>query len=423
MIKKFQIRFIVATMLIIGIISLVTIVAILTINKQNYDSQIDDALVKSAGRNENYVPNLGMGQFDNQIIGIPICVVEVYPNSIIRIKPNSTASINEEILKIVVDEALKSNTDKGYIAYYKLKFCKSPNLDVFNIAFADTTYFDIEMYRQIVICCIAWLLLMLILLFIVWQISKRIVKPIEKSLKQQQQFIADASHELKTPLTVILANTSILKENSNNTIAQEEKWIKSISDQAHKMQNLTQEMLTLAQNDAGVDFESQMQIIDFSKICNMITLQYDAVAFENNLLIESNIASNIQIKGIESRISTMVSTLLENACKYAYPNTTIFVYLEKIKGHTQLSIANTGDTIAQQDLEHIFDRFYKIDKSRSQLNMNLDSDNTIKSKGVNSFSFGLGLSIVKECVKIHKGTINVTSLDNLTTFTIKIPII
>lgn len=237
-------------------------------------------------------------------------------------------------------------------------------------------------------------------------LSNWAIRPVERAWRQQQQFIADASHELKTPLTVIIANDSILASQPKATVESQMQWIESTETEARLMQGLVNDMLYLARME-DTEREHVLTSVDFTDLVQNVALQFESVAFERGVLIESDIARNVIVQGDETRLMRMVATLVDNACKYTEPNESVDVKLEVRGQSCRLSVHNSGTPISPEDLPHLFDRFYRADKARTS------------GKG----GYGLGLSIAKSIVEDHGGTIRVaSSAAEGTTFTVELPL-
>ncbi len=244
---------------------------------------------------------------------------------------------------------------------------------------------------------------LILLLFISIYLTNRTIKPIKESFEKQKQFIANASHELKTPLTIIRTNTSLVLSNRSETVESQSKWINYINNQIERMAKLIDEMLSLAKLDTGkelVEFTS----FNISKLINNVLLTFEAVLFENNIQISSNIEDDITIKGDKESIKKVFNILLDNAIKYTNKNGKIDVEMYQDKNKIKLKVKNTGEGIKKEDLEKIFERFYRIDTSRAR----------------ETGGYGLGLSIAKSIVESHNGKIYAESNEGKdTTFIIE----
>ena len=231
------------------------------------------------------------------------------------------------------------------------------------------------------------------------KISKIIVKPVEQTFEKQKQFISDASHELKTPLAVIEANADVLESEFNNN-----KWIKYIQSEIESMNKLINELLMLAKIE-NIDNLREIKQIDISKEIKIITAMFESMAYEKEVTIKDNVKENIMLKANKEDIEHIVSTLLDNAIKHTEKKKEVIVELNKEKNDIVIQIKNYGKPIPEEEREKIFERFYRIDKSRNR-----------KEK-----RYGLGLAIAKSTVQKYKGKIEVLYKDHYTIFKVKIP--
>ena len=230
-------------------------------------------------------------------------------------------------------------------------------------------------------------------------LSSLAVKPVKKAWEQQKQFVADASHELKTPLTVILANNNIMMSHKDSTVADERQWLESTEEEAQHMKKLIDQMLFLAKSDAGTS-NIELCDVDFSEIAEATTLNFEPVAFEKQIMIDSEIDSQIVLRGNSLWLNQLSHILIDNAVKYAAPDTTVTIRLKRRENAVEFSVNNLGSVISEEELEHIFDRFYRAEKSRT-------------TKG-----YGLGLSIAKRITEKMNGRLTAASNEtDGTTFT------
>lgn len=221
-------------------------------------------------------------------------------------------------------------------------------------------------------------------------------KPIEKSWTKQREFVADASHELKTPLTVIDANIDVVLNNKDKTLESQEKWLRNIKEETDSMSALVNDLLNIAKSDAGkIKFEPCE--FNLSDTVENLVLGFELVAFEKGKTLNSDIAENINYIGDKDSIKQLIKILLDNAVKYSAENGNIFVELkQKDKHKIYLVVSNDGELIGEEDRKRIFERFYRTDKSRARV----------------TGGSGLGLSIAKSIVEQHKGTIRAEIIDN-----------
>jgi len=234
-------------------------------------------------------------------------------------------------------------------------------------------------------------------------LARWVVRPTERAWSQQQQFVADASHELKTPLAVMMANNSILLSHADETVESQRRWVESNQQEARQMLELVNDMLFLARPE-NAEKRIVRETVDFSALVERNVLQFEAVCFERGVEIVDEVAPGITVLGDANRLQRLASTLIDNACKYA--DGKVSVRLSTASGQARFAVTNDGAIIPPEDLPHVFDRFYRVDKAR------------VRSEG----GVGLGLAIAQEVAHEHGGAITVTSSEDAgTTFTATIP--
>ena len=272
-------------------------------------------------------------------------------------------------------------------------------------AFADAAGYHDSVQETIIKSTVLWLVIMTLFLLISMFMAKVAVKPVKESWDRQQEFVADASHELKTPLTVILANNNILLSPERDLSEDDRKWIESNQDEAAHMKALVDQLLFLARSDSG-DQKMLLSDLDLGDMIMGDVLQFEPVAFERGILIEPDLEPDTHIEGDSTMIKQLIHILLDNACKYAAENGTIHVNLKKERQGCTFSVNNPGQPIPAEDLPHIFERFYRADKARTY------QDGTS--------GYGLGLAIAQSIAQDHNGTISCTSTEeDGTTFTVR----
>ena len=272
------------------------------------------------------------------------------------------------------------------------------------IVFADISSEVATMRNLIRNCMLIALLSFLVFLVIAIFFARWAVKPVEDAWIQQRQFVSDASHELKTPLTVILTDAEMLKSR-NLDDAQKKQFAENIYTMSHQMRGLVDSLLQLARVDNGAIQKQPHEIIDLSKMISDEILTFEVLFFEKGLMLTENVQEGISIKGSRQHIKQAIEILLDNAQKYSDPKGTVTVSLEKSGSHKCLiSVADPGEQISEEDLKNIFKRFYRIDEARAM-----------------NHSYGLGLSIAQNIVTEHKGRIWAESKDGINTFKIELP--
>ena len=243
-----------------------------------------------------------------------------------------------------------------------------------------------------------------------YSLAKRITTPVEKSMQSQKRFIADASHELKTPLTVIDANATVLEKNIGKN-----KWLSYIQTESQRMSGLVTALLKLSELDEARDAAEKQQVSRFDAVESVMetALPFESVAFEHGVSLNLDLPDTLPVSGYPQDLGQITKILLDNAIKHSGENGEVQVSLTasqaaKTKNGCEqitLSVANTGDEIPPDAMEHIFDRFYKADASRKY------SEN----------SYGLGLAIAKGIADQHHWLIHAESGDRRTTFSLTFP--
>lgn len=234
--------------------------------------------------------------------------------------------------------------------------------------------------------------------------SARLLSPVASAMTKQRDLIANASHELKTPLTIIATNLSVIKSEPDSTVKDNEKWISSISSQLVRMRDLVNSMLELSKLEQS---ELQKQDVNFSEISEGACLEFEATCFEKNVKLITEIQPDLHVYGEPKSLERLVVILLDNAIKYSGDNGKVGVRLFLDSKRVRLSVMNTGECISKEDAKHVFDRFYRTDGARQ----NKDSQ-----------SFGLGLSIASATVKAHCGEIDCHGIEGKgTVFDVYLP--
>ena len=273
------------------------------------------------------------------------------------------------------------------------------------IVFADVSYEHADARSFILISLGVFTGAMLLFLLLSHYLAIWALAPAEKAWEQQNRFVADASHELKTPLTVILANLDILSSHPDSTIREQRQWIRNTREEAERMRDLIQDLLFLAKSDANA-LPVLTAEVDMTDCAEDRALNFEAVAFENDVTLDTEIENGLKVTGSESQLKQLLTILLDNAVKYAGPKGRVLMKVFRKQDKVIVSVNNTGEPISAEDLPHIFERFYRPDKSRARADGGC----------------GLGLSIAENIVQQHNGTITCTSSrEEGTTFRVELP--
>ncbi len=296
------------------------------------------------------------------------------------------ADISQETAAFYAEEVLKNGNPEGKIDSYQYKVKSTPSGTL--IVFADQTTQDLMLIELQHLSLITGSISMIVLVIITVLLSKFIVKPVNIAFEKQKRFVADSSHELKTPLAIISANIDILEmENQNN------KYIREIKNQSQRMNHLIKELLVLARTENQTN-KNHFNDFNLSDVLENTALPFEVFAFEQGKEIVLDIATDVHYFGDENNIKKMLSALIDNAVKYSIKNSQVMISLQTKGNKKMIQIQNTFTGTLPEDTDKLFDRFYRIDESRAR----------------NTGGFGIGLSVVKNIVEQHGGKITTEQL-------------
>ena len=334
-------------------------------------------------------------EIDNMMImDYEVYTVKISDGSIERIIGHSNTESSFDV-ESVANELLNKEQELVIGSLYNSKYAYNSKVNdtivIINMESVNNRLYGI-LFKSVLVFMVSEIIIYVISLLI----TRWITKPAEESFKKQRDFIADASHELKTPLAVIMASSDELKEDKKNA-----KYIENIKYESDRMNKLITGLLDLSKLESGVSKDTYKEE-NLSKIIEKISLTFEAIAFEQNIAIEAYLEKDVMFKCNKDEIEKLISIIIDNAIKHSYKDSSIEVNLKAEKNNINIDITNSGDPIKPGDEEKIFERFYRADKSRNR----------------ESNRYGLGLAIAKNIVTNHSGTIKAFSKDNKTTFKI-----
>lgn len=316
-------------------------------------------------------------------------------------RQENNATIDEEILNQSVNAAISNDKQVGEIGEYNLTYVKNKQPDKTIIVFADNSSVYLSLRNTILVCMGLFLTSMAVIFLISLALTGIAVNPVKDAWNKQKQFVADASHELKTPLTVIIANNNIVMSHKESMVKDEIKWLQSTEEEAQHMKNLIDQMLFLAKSDAENN-KTEMTDVNISEVIEAASLNFEPIAFEKGILLDCEIEPDIIANSNATILNQLSHILIDNAVKYSASNEIVKIKLLKNNDKMIFSVNNKGNIISKNELTHIFDRFYRAEKSRT-------------TKG-----YGLGLSIAQNITASIGGKISVeSSEENGTTFRVE----
>lgn len=406
MIAKLRKKFIFVIMLCVMSTISIALGSLFVINyisyKRNVNNFLERELDMYSGFREERLPDKNRRE-DNDIFSFnmfddkpmhflpSVCITLDYSGSVIESKINYLELGDEDIDKLA-NTIVTSKQKRGSVSSFGLEYLSITEDNYTYIVAADNSFESGNIRNLFILCIISFMISFFVFFAISVLLSTWILKPVEKSWQQQNRFVSDASHELRTPITVILANLNILSSKKDDLIKTQYQWIDNTKEEANRMKQLVDELLFLARSD---DRQNKLVFskIDLSELLLSRMLSFEALAFEKGIRLDYDIADGLYIIGHEGNVKQLISILLDNAMKYCGDKGSVYLKAFSLKDRTYVLVKNSGDPIDAEDLKHIFERFYRTDKSR------------VRTEG----GYGLGLAIAQTIVDSMHGKISVLS--------------
>ncbi len=327
----------------------------------------------------------------------PFYSVKVYPNDDVEVLSTADVIDKEHVVE-VIEHIIRSPKKTGIIdSFQYITIDKSGHLEIImrDMSLTTSSYIQRDLNKGLFVLSVVG---SIVLFGLANLITKLLTKPVEQAFTRQKQFINDASHELKTPLSIMSLNLDLIKDENKD-----KKEFNYITNEVKRMDTLVKNLLDTSKMDE-FNFKINKQTANISNALYEIALPFESIAFEKSIDFNLNIEDSIESKVDIELIKQVFVILLDNAIKYTQPNNKIDVVLKREKRKIIFSVFNQGDYIKEEDQKHIFERFYRVEKSRTS-----------------SGSYGLGLSIAKNIIEKHSGKITLVSTQGKgNTFTVKL---
>lgn len=365
-------------------------------NLQNDSTQMARTLAQSALES-------GVADEGSEDIPLPYFTVRSMGNGNAIVSGKTDFPIKDgALMQTLLSRVYAEDVQAGVLREYHLRYYKATSFNAQSVAFVDISSQQATLRTLIELCIVIGTVSLAAFWGISWFLARWALKPVEKAWDQQRQFVSDASHELKTPLTVIMSSAELLQDP-----ACDEENIRRFSGNiltvSRQMRKLVEQLLELARADNG-QVKKVRQTVDMSALVTDSLLLYEPVLYEHGMTLSGTVEPHILCTGSGQYLRQLAGILLDNAVKYGMPGV-VTVELTASSKHTCLLTAeNEGTPLTQEQTSKIFDRFYRMDTSR-------------ESNG----SYGLGLAIAKSIVTEHGGRIWAEPTQRGNRFCIRLP--
>ena len=402
MLKKLRIKFIIVIMSMLTVLFAVIFGGILHFTRRNLERESLQMMRAMAFQPMNMTAPIEIPDDRDKKMRLPFFMLRIENNGTITASGGGYYDLTDkELLQKLTEAVSEKKEPSGIIAEYDLRYLVTRQPGSRTIVFADISSERTMLNGLIRNCIIAGLIGYAVFFIISLLLAKWVTKPVEKTWTEQKQFIADASHELKTPLTVIMTNAEMLNDN-DYTEADRSVFTKNILSMSKRMRGLVESLLELARMDNRTSV-AEMKSLDLSKLVSDSMLPFEPLFFERNMELSSDIEPGITAEGDKNKLRQVMSILLDNALKYDDPSDPVNIRLVRKGLNAVLSVSGKGKPLSKAECKNIFKRFYRVDQARTD-----------------GSSYGLGLSIAESIINEHGGRIWAESEEGFNTFFVSV---
>ncbi len=401
MLRKLRFKFVCVNMLIVTLMLLVIFGLVFQFTRTNLEQQ-SVSMMEQLAEDPFRLSLPGERREDIQL---PYFVLQLgRSGELVAVSGGYYDLSDQDFLAKIIESAISTGKSIGTIEEYNLRYCRVINPMNQRLVFVDISSERATLKSLLETCALLGLLSLGIFFAISVRLARWAVKPVDKAWKQQKQFVADASHELKTPLAVIMTNAQMLEQPGFQP-EQRSQFVSSILTMSRQMRSLVEDLLELARADSGQSRENISQL-DFSKLVSDCVLPFEPVYYEKGLALETEVEPGISLEGRQQQLRQLTDILLDNAGKYSLPGGPVSLRLVRQGSrHCQLSLSNPAPEMSREECRDIFKRFYRTDKARSR-----------------DGSYGLGLSIAESIVNSHGGKISCEYAQGKANFNVVLPL-
>ena len=400
MIRRLRWKIVAINMAMVTAVLLAVFVGVLVSSRAAVERTVNQRLMQvvQTGRYDASLPGEGSAA--------PCFVADVYPSGTVRLSGSSYYQLDDQdAMAEIVTACLEQGDSSGILRSYHLRYLRADGPLYTRIAFTDAAQEDATLRAVVKMCLIVGVAALAVLLGCSYLLAGLAARPVARSLDQQRRFLSDASHELKTPLTVILSSADLMQQTAVQP--DQQPYVDNIRWSGRRMKRLVEDMLTLSRADDGrltvMRKNIRVSVRRSTRRTVDTALRFEPVAFEAGRQLSYDIDEGITVTGSRDQLQQVAGVLLDNAIKYAPQGAGVHMTLTQAERRAVLTVENGGPPIPPEGLPHLFERFYRADGSRTQ------------------GGFGLGLSIAQAIVREHKGTIRCESDRRSTRFIVTLP--
>ncbi len=396
MIRRLRWKVVGITMLFVTLVLVGAFAAILLTARNSLEANAQQQLTKvlRSGGSDWLTPN-GQGS------AFPCFLVEVYSGGVVRMTGSAYYQIDEAALTAIVEACLAQQDESGVLEEFGLRYVRQSGAYAVRIAFTHISFERSTLYTLLKTCLAIGGGAAVIFFVCSYLLSGLITAPVERAWKEERRFLSDASHELKTPLTVILSSADLLAPSAQG---EQRGYVDNIQAEGQRMRSLVEDMLTLARTENGAQ-KAAFTRVDLSDLVMDAALRFEPVAYEAGRELTYQVEPELSLWGDPAQLRQLPGILLDNAIKYGDACQPVRMSLTRQEKNAVLTVENSGPAIPAERLPHLFDRFYRADESRSDHG-----------------SFGLGLPIARAIAQAHGGSIRCQSDETVTRFVVTLPI-
>ena len=333
-------------------------------------------------------------------------ILTLQVDGVIKVTAGYADIPDEMTQRYIFEQVRKNELRSGVFQNMGLRYYRMDDPENLSYAFIDITESQNTLRTLVLNCAIIGVITLVLCFPVSWMLARSITRPAEESLAQQRQFLADASHELKTPLTVIITNAELL-QSTDYSFQDKQRFASAIHSVSKQMRGMVEDMLNLARIENNIQemVHSQVSISDMAEECSML---FEPVFYESGRELGYSVEPDLWIWGNDDKIQQLIDILLDNANKYSSPGSRVMLRVQKVGRHCQLQVISRGNVLTHQQCRDIFKRFYRVDESRT-------------GSGSQA-SYGLGLPIAQQIVREYRGKIWCVGKDGCNTFYVQFPL-